>query len=142
MKPGRNDPCPCGSGKKYKHCCLAAEAQSPAAGNDLVWRRARRALEGHARRMVHFVDEAYGPDAIEEAWDEFSWGTSAFDPETPHLPIFMPWLFHCWSPDPDDTAVPDASLHRVIPTAAFLARKERRLDPVLRRYLESCVDDH
>ncbi|MDO4373433.1 MAG: SEC-C metal-binding domain-containing protein, partial [Clostridia bacterium] len=18
---GRNDPCPCGSGKKYKHCC-------------------------------------------------------------------------------------------------------------------------
>jgi hypothetical protein len=22
MKTGRNDPCPCGSGKKYKHCCL------------------------------------------------------------------------------------------------------------------------
>jgi SEC-C motif-containing protein len=21
-KTGRNDPCPCGSGKKYKHCCL------------------------------------------------------------------------------------------------------------------------
>jgi tetratricopeptide (TPR) repeat protein len=21
-KPGRNEPCPCGSGKKYKHCCL------------------------------------------------------------------------------------------------------------------------
>jgi len=21
-EPGRNDPCPCGSGKKYKHCCL------------------------------------------------------------------------------------------------------------------------
>ena len=20
-KPGRNDLCPCGSGKKYKHCC-------------------------------------------------------------------------------------------------------------------------
>ena len=24
MKPGRNDPCPCGSGKKYKKCCLSA----------------------------------------------------------------------------------------------------------------------
>jgi len=23
MKPGRNDPCPCGSGKKYKKCCGA-----------------------------------------------------------------------------------------------------------------------
>lgn len=22
MKLGRNDPCPCGSGKKYKHCCI------------------------------------------------------------------------------------------------------------------------
>jgi len=24
-KVGRNDPCPCGSGKKYKHCCLHSE---------------------------------------------------------------------------------------------------------------------
>ncbi len=24
-KPGRNEPCPCGSGKKYKKCCLAAD---------------------------------------------------------------------------------------------------------------------
>ena len=24
-KAGRNDPCPCGSGRKYKHCCLKAE---------------------------------------------------------------------------------------------------------------------
>lgn len=23
--PGRNDPCPCGSGKKYKHCCMNRE---------------------------------------------------------------------------------------------------------------------
>lgn len=24
-KIGRNDPCPCGSGKKYKHCCMNEE---------------------------------------------------------------------------------------------------------------------
>ena len=24
-KPGRNDPCPCGSGNKYKKCCLPKE---------------------------------------------------------------------------------------------------------------------
>ena len=24
-KTGRNQPCPCGSGRKYKHCCRAAE---------------------------------------------------------------------------------------------------------------------
>lgn len=26
-KPGRNDQCPCGSGKKYKHCCLEKDEQ-------------------------------------------------------------------------------------------------------------------
>lgn len=25
---GRNDPCPCGSGKKYKHCCMDADLQA------------------------------------------------------------------------------------------------------------------
>ena len=25
-RPGRNDRCPCGSGKKYKQCCLAKDA--------------------------------------------------------------------------------------------------------------------
>ena len=29
---GRNQPCPCGSGKKYKKCCLAMETGVPASG--------------------------------------------------------------------------------------------------------------
>ncbi|MCP4388788.1 MAG: zinc chelation protein SecC, partial [Gammaproteobacteria bacterium] len=29
-KIGRNDPCPCGSGKKYKRCCLGKEAPTRA----------------------------------------------------------------------------------------------------------------
>jgi len=28
---GRNDPCPCGSGKKYKRCCLGSEEDAAAA---------------------------------------------------------------------------------------------------------------
>lgn len=27
MKTGRNDPCPCGSGKKYKQCCINAQSK-------------------------------------------------------------------------------------------------------------------
>ncbi len=27
-KAGRNDPCPCGSGKKYKRCCLAKDEEA------------------------------------------------------------------------------------------------------------------
>lgn len=33
--PGRNDPCPCGSGQKYKKCCFAKDeaAKATAASN-------------------------------------------------------------------------------------------------------------
>jgi tetratricopeptide (TPR) repeat protein len=35
MKPGRNDPCPCGSGRKYKHCCgLLPAAAAAVPGRD------------------------------------------------------------------------------------------------------------
>jgi tetratricopeptide (TPR) repeat protein len=30
-KSGRNDPCPCGSGKKYKRCCLVKDQQAESA---------------------------------------------------------------------------------------------------------------
>jgi len=29
MRIGRNEPCPCGSGKKYKKCCMGAESGKP-----------------------------------------------------------------------------------------------------------------
>ncbi|MBD5560427.1 MAG: SEC-C domain-containing protein [Clostridia bacterium] len=31
-RPGRNDPCPCGSGKKYKKCCMRKDEQAQQAG--------------------------------------------------------------------------------------------------------------
>jgi hypothetical protein len=30
-EPGRNDPCPCGSGKKYKKCCALKKVAAPRA---------------------------------------------------------------------------------------------------------------
>jgi tetratricopeptide (TPR) repeat protein len=39
-KPGRNDPCHCGSGNKYKKCCLAKD--QAAERDSLVETRARR----------------------------------------------------------------------------------------------------
>lgn len=29
MSAGRNDPCPCGSGNKYKHCCAGKAKRTP-----------------------------------------------------------------------------------------------------------------
>ncbi len=90
---GRNDPCPCGSGKKYKKCCLqrdeearriaAAHAASEAA-------RPPRTAVLHASSMTHAQGlwdaeeeqalakeaetfEATGlvADALDERWEEF-----------------------------------------------------------------------
>jgi methionyl aminopeptidase len=40
MKVGRNDPCPCGSGFKYKKCCLGKETFSaPGKTKNLYFRK-------------------------------------------------------------------------------------------------------
>jgi hypothetical protein len=142
MKVNRNDPCPCGSGKKYKLCCLAVAASAAESPDQLAWQRLHRALEGYVPRMVRFVEETYGPEALHEAWADFlsSPGDEEnFDPATPHMQLFMPWFFHCWAPDPFDTAVEDESLYEQTPTSTFLARRSRSIDPTLQRYLAACA---
>jgi SEC-C motif len=66
MSPGRNDPCPCGSGLKYKRCCLERQTQ-------LV--RLVRELE----RLVGEIGELAArrwPEGYERAFWEFYGGGS------------------------------------------------------------------
>jgi len=35
--PGRNDPCPCGSNRKFKHCCLPAYEGAPPLSGEELW---------------------------------------------------------------------------------------------------------
>jgi len=68
MKPGRNDPCPCRSGKKYKHCCEGKVASqlspSPTEITPLIalYDAGRFAeLESQARLLVdRFPDFGFG----------------------------------------------------------------------------------
>lgn len=63
---GRNHPCPCGSGKKYKKCCLLKESgQGPAPAEpgprkppapDPVFRRLRESLARYAEREIFHKD--------------------------------------------------------------------------------------
>jgi len=46
MTVGRNDPCPCGSGKKYKKCCLGKEAPARSDAPAGVAGELRQALAG------------------------------------------------------------------------------------------------
>ena len=139
MKVGRNDRCPCGSGKKYKVCCGAApETES---SDTLAWRRLSRAIENHTAKLFSFIEETYGPEAIPEAWEEFTlWSEEPFTPDDPQVTLFYPWLFHHWSPDPADTAVEARCLHEISPTQAYLIARGQDLDVALYRYLSACLD--
>lgn len=97
MKTGRNEPCPCGSGKRYKVCCEAApDTESP---QMLAWRRLGRAVQDHAPKLLNFIAESHGREAIPEAWEEFTLRSGEpFDPQSPQVTLFYPWMFHVWRP--------------------------------------------
>ena len=64
--PGRNDPCPCGSGRKFKHCCLhKADADDQARVN--VRRAEGRVIPEVFSDALH----RFGKPFFEEAWLEF-----------------------------------------------------------------------
>lgn len=42
---GRNDPCPCGSGKKYKKCCEAKDQAKEHAALESQWKAAEKKFE-------------------------------------------------------------------------------------------------
>ncbi|HTV77236.1 MAG TPA: SEC-C metal-binding domain-containing protein [Steroidobacteraceae bacterium] len=137
MKPGRNDPCPCGSGRKYKHCCERAAAAATDRPEIQTWRRVRRAIEGMPGTLHRFSLEMLGSDAQLMAWEDFVQGSyeegTAFDPHSPHLQLFLPWFYHCWTLE--DEEGPTESL-----TSLFLQAPGLRLDPLYREYLQACLE--
>jgi len=71
-KPGCNDPCPCGSGKKYKKCCLRLQ-HSTQIGN--LTRQKMRRTEGELiPKLIEHAVRFYGPESVTEAWLEFNLG--------------------------------------------------------------------
>ena len=90
---GRNDLCPCGSGEKYKKCCLAS-----ADAGDFQYRRWRQVEVGLIPRLTEFAFENFGPEIVEEAWKNFNDHESVgdFDPESPMNMVFMPWFLFGW----------------------------------------------
>ncbi len=66
-KVGRNHPCACGSGKKYKHCCLAHDAATaPTAHADLA-----PVSEGPAPPPMALADDRFEDDDIDDIDDAF-----------------------------------------------------------------------
>jgi tetratricopeptide (TPR) repeat protein len=132
VKVGRNDPCPCGSGKKYKKCCLLkAEATSEARRPESADERLRQRLTAYVggslpqaemdRAMREFFGEqfdldkkrlAVDPDGVEAVW-----------------PAFLEWLIHDFRLSTGSPAI-----------ARFLAERGRSLPAEERAILEEWQD--
>jgi hypothetical protein len=102
MKIGRNEPCPCGSGKKYKKCCLKKENVS----SDLLYRRLGEAHDRLAHRLMQHGLKVFGENALGFALDEFmGWPDEDLSDENlaDHAPLFYPWFIFNWEfqADPD-----------------------------------------
>jgi hypothetical protein len=57
-KTGRNAPCPCGSGKKYKHCCLGRQTvaeRADSTGKD----EPRTARKAEQTRLIKRIEKAF-----------------------------------------------------------------------------------
>lgn len=64
--PGRNEPCPCGSGRKFKHCCLRAQNEEDSQRMKL------RSAEGVlVPALFSYAVQEFGEEFFDEAWDEF-----------------------------------------------------------------------
>lgn len=59
---GRNDPCTCGSGKKYKNCCMSSHASPKAKKLTAKWL--------NPRQGPNLMNSVFG-NAIESANQEF-----------------------------------------------------------------------
>ncbi len=144
-KIGRNDPCPCGSGKKYKHCCGKTEQQPPV---DLFWKRVGEFLENYTDKLAKFSIKRAGNYAYTMAVDEFFlWPEETDilkDLLSEHFPIFLPWYINNWYFDPDeleeeeDIEKIDLSPYMTI-SEIYLKEKGHRLDSLQRRILEANI---
>jgi hypothetical protein len=100
QRVGRNDPCPCGSGKKYKKCHLEAdEAQARTSAFDLesILQMDFRIV----RAMSRFASSRFGPGWIDVDLDE---------EERDSLELILPWA--TWTAEAEGNSVADAYLEQ------------------------------
>lgn len=93
MDIGRNEPCPCGSGKKFKRCC-AIPAPDPLAH---AARAVRFVQETAEAKVVRFAYRELRDGGLDDAWLDFDLTDGALD-EGAEKSLFLPWWLYDWEP--------------------------------------------
>lgn len=130
MKTGRNDPCPCGSGKKFKHCCLVKsstpETGVPSDTHNILSIESHQ-YSGLVERLVDFMDRPGNSQDIKKAMMDFL-------PDGPYnkleadwaQQVFHPWYMH-FRPDENDETLNER----------FLRKHRYSLSPAERELLDA-----
>ena len=135
-KLGRNDACSCGSGKKYKRCCLMSQQAPP---QETPWLKQRRAADRLADEMLRFTRQRYG-NRIDEAWQDFNEDDlpGFIDKFPGEEQIFFPYLFYDWDPDRPRLRRGQKPRPGII-AQGFLQERARRLADMERAILEQSI---
>lgn len=135
---GRNDPCSCGSGKKFKKCCLPKQEADP----ELLRRRIRQIDEELNVKLFRHALSLYDVYGMEEAWEDYWLGTRKYDEldhDDPENQAFQPWYIYSWVPAKDSLI--SKSFRLSIPIAKdFLRQKENHLTPSEHRFLTATLN--
>ncbi len=143
MKTGRNDPCPCGSGNKYKRCCLVNEKASQRAARalDSEWLKLRQTEGEMVNLLLHIARDWYGEDFLENAWREYtSQSKESLDlGEAPEADTsFVPWAVFDYVP-PNPKGESD-SLPEFPVALSFLFTADHDLMPHERQFITAMCE--
>ena len=116
-KAGRNDPCPCGSGKKYKKCCLNKTTSSPTNSKAHAPADTHRMDQELVDRIMQHVSRTTDMD-LRRPFQDFK------SPEK-SAELAIPYAVYCFSAS-DKT-----------PVDVFIEHKGRNLSPRERGWLEA-----
>jgi len=139
-KAGRNDPCPCGSGKKYKNCCLNKDLGVNS--KDSLWRKLRTTHDQLATKLIKYALHRYGPDFIEYAWEDYALESGRkYDPNSQEIQLFIPWVLYSWVPFIDDKIDNYSDeLDYDLLAASYLKTHYHQLSAMERRFIEITTD--
>jgi len=137
---GRNDPCPCGSGRKYKQCCL--QAHDLVEARWLAWRRAEGVV---VPAVANFAADTWGEALLEEAAQTFfvESGPSAGQEDADAWEqLFLPWFAFDFVPEPRRRWRRRTALDwpSTLLALEYARRHGEELSPVEARFLRAASD--
>lgn len=137
-KIGRNELCPCGSGKKYKQCCLATTHASAVEVVDFEWHHLRK-LEGEIvdQHLIPYVTKELSKEVMHAALSDLMPENlpKELDHDIYFQNFFMPLFLFNWLSSEEDFKLSNFDVEHTI-AENYLKIHGNRLNSREKRFIE------